>query len=59
MAIAEKPAAIPQEDLDALQEAIDRVVQGIRDPNAAQGVRGDGPSTRRDAARVRRAGPCR
>jgi hypothetical protein len=36
MAIAEKPAVIPQEDLDALQEAIDRVVQGIRDPNAAR-----------------------
>jgi hypothetical protein len=36
MAIAEKPAAIPQEDLDALHEAIDRVVQGIRDPNAAR-----------------------
>jgi hypothetical protein len=35
MAIAEKPAAIPQEDLDALQEAIDRVVNGIRDPEAA------------------------
>jgi hypothetical protein len=35
MAIAEKPADIPQEDLDALQEAIDRVVHGIRDPKAA------------------------
>jgi hypothetical protein len=36
MAIAEKPAAVPQEDLDALQEAIDRVVRGIRDPNAVR-----------------------
>jgi hypothetical protein len=36
MAIAEKPEAIPQEDLDALQESIDRVVRGIRDPKAAR-----------------------
>jgi hypothetical protein len=36
MAIAETPVAIPQEDLDALQEAIDRVVHGIRDPEAAR-----------------------
>jgi hypothetical protein len=36
MAIAERPAAISQEDLDALQEGIDRIVQGIRDPNAAR-----------------------
>jgi hypothetical protein len=36
MAIAEKPAAVPQEDLNALQEAIDRVVRGIRDPKAAR-----------------------
>jgi hypothetical protein len=36
MAIAETPVAIPQEDLDALQEAIDRVVHGIKDPEAAR-----------------------
>jgi hypothetical protein len=36
MATAEKPAAIPQEDLDALQQAIDRAVKGIRDPDAAR-----------------------
>jgi hypothetical protein len=36
MATAEKPAAIPQEDLDALQEAIDRAAKGIRDPEAAR-----------------------
>jgi hypothetical protein len=36
MATAEKPAAIPQEDLVALQEAVDRAVKGIRDPKAAR-----------------------
>jgi hypothetical protein len=36
MAITEEPAAIPQEDLDALQQAIDRAVRGIRDQNAAR-----------------------
>ena len=36
MATAEKPEAISQEDLDALQEAIDRAVKGIRDPKAAR-----------------------
>ena len=36
MATAEKPEAIPQEDLDALQEAIDRAVKGIRDSTAAR-----------------------
>lgn len=36
MATAEKAAAIPQEDLDALQEAIDRAANGIRDPEAAR-----------------------
>jgi hypothetical protein len=36
MAIAETPVAVPQEDLDTLREAIDRVVRGIRDPNAAR-----------------------
>lgn len=36
MSIAEKPAVIPQVDLDSLQEAIDRVVRGIRDPKAAR-----------------------
>ena len=35
MATAEKPEAISQEDFDALQEAIDRAVKGIRDPKAA------------------------
>ena len=35
MATAEKPAAIPKEDLDALQAAIDRVIKGIRDPKTA------------------------
>ena len=35
MATVERPAAIPQQDLDALQEAIDRAVRGIRDPEAA------------------------
>jgi hypothetical protein len=36
MATAEDPAAISQKDLDALQEAIDRAVKGIRDPKAAR-----------------------
>ena len=36
MATAEKPAAIPQEDLDALQAAIDRAAKGVRDPNATR-----------------------
>jgi hypothetical protein len=36
MATAEDPAAISQKDLDALQEAIDRAVRGIRDPKAAR-----------------------
>ena len=36
MVIAEMPAAVPQADLDALQEAIDRAVHGIRDPTAAR-----------------------
>jgi hypothetical protein len=36
MATAEDPAAISQKDLDALQEAIDRAVNGIRDPKAAR-----------------------
>jgi hypothetical protein len=35
MATAETPAAISQEDIDSLQEAIDRAVKGIRDPKAA------------------------
>jgi hypothetical protein len=58
MATAEKSATIPQEDLDALQEAIDRVVRGIRDPSAAR-VRGDGSGSRRNAALVQQARPCR
>ena len=37
MATAENPAAISQEDLDALQEAIDRAVKGIRDPKRCAG----------------------
>jgi hypothetical protein len=36
MATAEKPAPIPQEDLDALQEAINRAVNGKSDPEAAR-----------------------
>jgi hypothetical protein len=32
MATAEKPVTNPQEDLGALQEAIDRAVNGIRRP---------------------------
>lgn len=36
MATAEDPAAISQKDLDALQEAIDRAVKGIRDPKAVR-----------------------
>jgi len=36
MATADKPAAIPQEDLNALQEAINRAVNGTRDPEAAR-----------------------
>ena len=36
MATAEEPATIPQADLDALQEAIDRAVKGVRDPEAAR-----------------------
>jgi hypothetical protein len=35
MATPEEPAAISQEDLDAFQDAIDRAVNGIRDPKAA------------------------
>jgi hypothetical protein len=36
MATAAQPAVIPQEDLDALQTAIDRAARGIRDPEAAR-----------------------
>jgi hypothetical protein len=36
MATAEDPVNIPQADLDALQEAIDRAVKGIKDPEAAR-----------------------
>jgi hypothetical protein len=36
MATAEDPAAVSQNDLDALQEAIDRAVNGIRDPKAVR-----------------------
>jgi hypothetical protein len=36
MATAEKPEAVSQEDRDALQEAIDRAVKGIRDSTAAR-----------------------
>ena len=51
MAIAGMPCGHPAKDVDALQEAIDRVVHGIRDPKAgAQGVRRDGPGARGDAA---------
>lgn len=35
MATAEKPAAIPKENLDALQAAIEHVIKGIRDPKTA------------------------
>jgi hypothetical protein len=36
MAIIEVPFASLQEDVDSLQEAIDRAVKGIRDPEAAR-----------------------
>ena len=36
MATAEKSAAIPQEDLDALREAVDRAAKGVRDPDATR-----------------------
>jgi hypothetical protein len=36
MATVEKPAAIPQEDREALHVAIDRAIKGIRDPKTAQ-----------------------
>ena len=39
MATAEEPATILQEDLDALQNAIDGAIQGVRDSKGrAQGV---------------------
>jgi hypothetical protein len=36
VATAAQPAAIPQEDLDALQSTIGRAARGIRDPEAAR-----------------------
>jgi len=36
MATIEQPKAIPNEDLVPLQEAIDRAVKGVRDPEAAR-----------------------
>ena len=36
MATVEPPLTIPQEELDALQEAIDRAARGTRDLKAAQ-----------------------
>ncbi len=36
MAIVEVPLASLQEDVDSLQEAIDRAVKGIKDPAAAR-----------------------
>ena len=36
MATVGKPSAIPQDGLDSLQEAIDRALKGIRDPEAAR-----------------------
>jgi hypothetical protein len=35
MATAEKPAATPKEDLDAVQAVIERVIKSIRDPKTA------------------------
>jgi hypothetical protein len=38
MATAEKPRAVPQDVIDSLQEAVDRALKGIRDPEAARKV---------------------
>ena len=52
MATAERPTTIPQEVLDALQEAITRAVKGIRDPEAARQAREEMDRAREEMRRT-------